>query len=239
MTTTPLKNDAAGFAVTRWTIVLAAGNRSGHALEELAKIYWFPVYAYIRRHGCDWPRAEDLTQEFFAGLIEKKSLALADRSKGKFRAFLLACVKHFLANERDKTQAKKRGGGARHIALDGLEAEARYAIEPVDNMTPERVFEQRWARSVLDRALMQLREKYQKRNQGRVFEALKGTLVAQTDSVEQAAMAEQLKMTPGAVAVAIHRLRRHYRETLREEIAQTVASAELIDEEIEYLLNCL
>jgi len=236
-------SDTAGFAPTRWTIVLAAADgqdasRSRRALGELAQTYWFPLYAYIRRHGHDASQAEDLTQEFFARLIEKNSLAAADRDKGKFRAFLLTSARNFLANEQDKTRAQKRGGG-RVIALDALDAEARYAIEPIETMTPERLFEQRWARAVLDRVLARLREKYLADDRGQIFDVLKTSLTTPSDAASTAAMAQQLNLSPGAVTVAIHRLRRRYRELLRDEIAQTVASPELIDEEIDYLLNCL
>jgi len=244
---TPPDGDAAGFAATRWTVVLAAaggmkgeaGSRSRRAMEELAQIYWFPLYAYIRRRGHDSAAAEDLTQEFFLRLIENNLVVAADRAQGRFRAFLLTSLKNFLANERDKAHAQKRGGGARLIALDSLDAEARYAIEPVDQMTPERVFEQRWAKSVLEQVLERLKRKYQNKEQGKLFEVLKATLTAKADEASNAAMGRELGLTPGAVGVAVHRLRRHYRDLLRDEIAQTVASPELIDEEINYLLKCL
>jgi RNA polymerase sigma-70 factor (ECF subfamily) len=244
ISSTPTYSDAAGFSPTRWTVVLAAAHGtadsgSRRALEELAGTYWFPLYAFIRRQGHDSATAEDLTQEFFARLIEKNSLTAADRARGRFRAFLLTAVKHFLANERDKTQAIKRGGGARVIALDSLDAEARYAIEPAHQLTPERVFEQRWARAVLDHVLAQLRASYIHRNQGAIFDVLKDSLVSQTDAAGKVEMGRRLNVTSGAVSVAIHRLRRAYRQALRDEIAQTVAAPELIDEEIGYLLKCV
>ena len=241
---TPCAGGKARFAPTRWTIVLAAaeGQSATHArraLEELAQTYWFPLYAYIRRVGHRSPEAEDLTQEFFAHLIEKQSLASADRTKGRFRSFLLTSVKNFLANEWDKTHAKKRGGGARLISLDALDAEARYTIEPVDNMTPERIFEQRWARAILDRVLARLRQRYEQKHRARLFDVLKSALVSHGDETSHAAMATQLEMSSSALAVAVHRLRRRYRDLLRDEIAQTVASPELVEEEINYLLHCL
>jgi RNA polymerase sigma-70 factor (ECF subfamily) len=240
----PSTRDAAGFAATRWSMVLAAadqqpGAKSRRALEELARLYWYPLYAYIRRHGHDAPTAEDLTQEFFARLIEKQSLAAVDRSKGKFRSFLLASVKHFLANEWDKQRAQKRGGGVRVIPLDAQEAESRYAVEPADDQTPERLFERRWALAVLDQVLLRLRAQYQAKGQTPLFEALKYRLTAGGGAPRYAELAQELGMTPNALMVASHRLRRQYREMLWQEIAQTVASPELIDDEIGYLMNCL
>jgi RNA polymerase sigma factor (sigma-70 family) len=239
-------SDAAGFAVTRWSMVVAAGHSGAAArgaMEELARAYWYPLYAYIRRQGHDGAEAEDLTQEFFARVIEKKALSAADRTKGKFRAFLLTSARHFLANARDHARAQKRGGdgegGQRVFSLEALDAEARYAVEPADGMTPERVFEQRWAQAVLEQTLARLREKYRARDQSKLFEVLKGTLTAPANAAVYAELAGRLGITPGAAAVAVHRIRRHYRQALRDEISQTVASPELIEEEIDYLLHCL
>jgi RNA polymerase sigma factor (sigma-70 family) len=230
--------------VTRWTVVLAAadkqsGTQRRHALEELARIYWFPLYSYIRRRGHDAPEAEDLTQEFFARLLDKKSLASVDRDKGKFRSFLLASVKNFLANEWDKSQSQKRGGGRRLVSLDAMDAETRYRLEPADELTPERLFERHWALAVLARVLARLRQEYLDRGHGELFEAVKGCLTgsAKVSSHEEAA--RRLGMTEGAVKMATLRLRKRYRKRLREEIAETVASPELVDEEIRFLLDCL
>jgi RNA polymerase sigma-70 factor (ECF subfamily) len=236
--------ERAGFAATRWTVVLAAADeRSGtkrrRALEELAQIYWFPLYSYIRRRGHDAPEAEDLTQEFFARLLEKKVLAAVDRDKGKFRSFLLASVKNFLANEWDKSQSQKRGGGQPLVALDALDAETRYRLEPADELTPERLFERRWAVAVLDQVLARLKQEYEARDAGRIFEALEDGLAGKAETPGYAELAGRLGMTEGAVKVASHRLRKRYRELLRGEIAQTVASPELVDEEIRFLLDCL
>jgi RNA polymerase sigma-70 factor (ECF subfamily) len=225
-------------------MVLAAadeqpGTKSRRALEELARAYWYPLYAYIRRQGHQAAEAEDLTQEFFARLLEKHYLACVDRAKGKFRAFLLASVKHFLANEWDKQHAQKRGGGVRIIALDAQEAEARYAVEPADGRTPERLFERRWALAVLDQVLLRLRGQYHAKGQTQLFEALKCALTAGGGAPPYAELAQKLGMTPNALMVAAHRLRRQYREMLWQEIAQTVAAPELIDDEIGYLMNCL
>jgi RNA polymerase sigma factor (sigma-70 family) len=241
---TPVGSHHERFAATHWSVVLAAGGPNAdslrqRALEELARVYWFPLYAYVRRQGQSPQAAEDLTQEFFARLIEKHSLRHVDRSKGKFRSFLLASLKHFLLNEYDKARAKKRGGRKKVLALDAVNAEARYSIEPVDHMTPERVFEQRWAWAVLDQVLLRLREQYDARGQGALFEALKGALMQRPAAGQYAEAARELGMAQGAVVVAAHRLRGRYRKLLRAEIAQTVADPELIDEEVKYLLGCL
>jgi len=232
------------FLATRWSVVLAAGGPDAdgsrqRALEELARIYWFPLYAYVRRQGHSPHAAEDLTQEFFALLIEKHRLQHVDRSKGKFRSFLLASIKHFLANEYDKSRALKRGGPRAILALDALDAEARYAIEPVDDMTPERLFEQRWAWAVLDEVLLRLRGQYAAKGQGALFEALKGALMQRPAPDQYAEVARKLGMTQGAVVVAAHRLRGRYRKVLRDEVAQTVAEPGLVDAEVKYLLECL
>jgi RNA polymerase sigma-70 factor (ECF subfamily) len=234
----------ASFFATRWSVVLAAGGpqadgRRQRALEELARIYWFPLYAYVRRQGHSPHAAEDLTQEFFSRLVEKHGLRHVDQSKGKFRSFLLASIKHFLVNEYDKSRAQKRGGPKRILALDAFDAEARYAIEPTDDMTAERLFEQRWAWAVLDEVLSQLRAQYAAKEQSALFEVLKGALTQRPGDGEYDEVARALGMTPGAIAVAVHRLRGRYRKLLREEIAQTVAEPGLIDDEVKYLLDRL
>ena len=215
----------------------AAGTR--RALEELARSYWFPLYAFIRRQGRSAAQAEDLAQEFFARLLEKKYLADVDRSKGKFRSFLLASLKHFLANERDRSRALKRGGGAPLLALDALDAEARYALEPADTLTAERLFDRRWALAVLDQVMARLRRDYADSGRLALYAALKDCLARGTSALNYAQLADALGMTQWAVKVAAHRLRRRYRDLLRSEIAQTVDSPRQVEEEIAYLLNCL
>ena len=251
MSTRPLHPSTAptaNFHAPRWSIVLAAANdpagtRSRRALEELARIYWFPLYAFIRRQGHDANQSQDLTQEFLTRLLEKNYLARVDQSKGQFRSFLLAAVKHFLANEWDKSHTLKRGGGGTRggatIPLDALDAEARYAIEPADTLTPERLYERRWALALLIQVLTRLQQEYAAKGQDPLFETLKQTLTAGRDAAPHAQLARDLSLTPGAVKVATHRLRRRYRELLREETAQTVATPDLIAEEITYLLKCL
>ncbi len=242
--TSSFHTSGARFAATRWSIVLAAGGdraASGtrRALEELAQAYWFPLYAFVRRQGEGPAQAEDLVQEFFRALLEKKYLSQVDRSKGRFRSFLLAAMKHFLSKERDKARARKRGGGLPVVALDALDAEARYALEPADNMTPDRLFDRRWALTVLDQVVARLRGEYGRQGKADLYQAIECCLAGGAGAVNYAGLARELKMTEGAVRVAVHRLRRRYRELLRAEIAQTVGSPGEVEEEIAYLLDCL
>jgi len=235
--------DAAGFAPTRWSVVLAAarGGQSAcaaDAMGELCRIYWYPIYAYVRRHGHDTHEAEDLTQEFFARLLAKDYLAGVAREKGKFRAFLLTSLRHFLANERDRAQAQKRGGGRIILPLDALTAEQRYRLEPADTSTPEKLFERQWALTVLEQVLDRLQAEFAAGGKEPFFAALKRFLTGDGASSSYAEIGAEFGMSAGAVKVAVHRLRRRYRDLLREEIAQTVASADDVDEEIRYLLSC-
>jgi len=232
------------FTATRWSIILAAANtrsdtRSRRALNELARSYWPPLYSYIRHQGHSPADAEDLTQEFLARLLEKKDLASVDPAKGKFRSFLLASLKHFLANEWDKERAKKRGGGRRLLSIDTRDAEDRYRAEPVDNMTPELLFTRHWALTLLDQALGRVRQEYRARSKETLFDGLKKALTGDLDAPSYAQLAAQLKMEPDTVKVAAHRLRQRYRDVLRDEILQTVADRESLEEEIRDLFNCL
>jgi DNA-directed RNA polymerase specialized sigma24 family protein len=232
------------FATTHWSLVVSAGGgqspEAHRALATLCENYWFPLYAYVRRRGYDACEAEDLTQEFFLRLLAKNYLAGVNREKGKFRAFLLAALQHFLANEWDRSQTQKRGGGQAVLSLDALSAESRYRMEPSHDLTPEKLFERRWAITVLDGVLARLQADFLAHHGDQAaFDCLKQFLTAGRESTGYAAAAGQLQMTEGALRVAIHRLRRRYRELLRDEIAQTVASPEEIDDEIHYLLSCL
>jgi RNA polymerase sigma-70 factor (ECF subfamily) len=224
-------------------VLAAGGDRDAtdtrRALEELIQAYWFPLYAFVRRQGESPAAAEDLVQEFFARLLEKKYLSQVDPSKGKFRSFLLAAVKHFLSKERAKSRAKKRGGGRPMLVIDASGAEARYAVEPADEMTPERLFDRRWALAVLDQVLGRLSGEYAKDGKAGLYEAIEPCLTRGAGAVNYGQVSRALKMTEGAVRVAVHRLRRRYRDLLKEEIAQTVDSPGQIEEEISYLLNCL
>ena len=232
------------FAATRWSVVLAAGGDQAatdtrRALGDLIQAYWYPLYAFVRRQGESPATAEDVVQEFFTRLLEKEYLAQVDRSKGRFRSFLLAAVKHFLSKERDKLRAQKRGGGQRAIALDALDAEARYAVEPADDMTPERLYDRRWALAVLDQVLARLSDEYAQSGKATLYQAIEPCLTGGTGAIGYARVSRELRMTEGAVRVAVHRLRRRYRDLLRAEIAQTVDSSEQVEEEISYLLKCL
>jgi RNA polymerase sigma-70 factor (ECF subfamily) len=207
-------------------------------LEELCRAYWYPLYAYVRRRGHSVQEAQDLTQEFFARLIEEQWLAEADARKGRFRTFLLTALNHFLAKEWRRSQAAKRGGGKVLISLDDT-AEARYAQEPASHLTPETIYERRWALSLFDRALSRLRSQYVAAGKSRPFDLLKQYLSTEAADGEYAALALELEMSAGAVAAAVHRLRQHYRELVREEVAQTVESPADVEDEVRSLLAAL
>ena len=202
-------------------------------------MYWVPLYAFVRRRGNSPQQAEDLTQGFLAHLLENEGLMTVDRSKGKFRSFLLAALKNFASDQRDKAHAAKRGGKRRILSLDAVEAEAHYPKELTDTMTPERLFERSWAIAVLNQVVLRLEHEYAERGKTAAFEAMRHCLDGQSDVQSHADIAGQLGMTQGAVRVMAHRMRRRYREILRDEIMQTVDGEELVDEEIRYLLNCL
>lgn len=237
MTTAP----AGRFAATHWTVVVAAGQEASpqarRALEELCRTYWYPLYAYVRRRGFESHEAEDLTQEFFARLLAKNYLANVDRQKGKFRSFLLASLKHFLANEWDRAQAQKRGGQHTHISLDARAAETRYQSEPSDELSADKLLDRQWAVALLDQVLAQLGAEYAAAGKEELFEQLKGSLTGTKDSIPYTTVAAKLGTTEGAVKVAGHRLRQRYRKMLRQEIAHTVASPAEIDEEIRHLFT--
>ena len=234
---------AARFATTHWTMVLSAGRRSSPqsqaALAALCEMYWYPLFAYARRRGLDANDAADEIQEFFANLVEKRVLDVADPARGRFRTFLLTSLQNFLANQRRRNRAQKRGGGAITLSIDQADAESRYRLEPADPDTPERVFERRWALTVLDRATSRLRDDYAKAGKAEILEQLSPCigLTARDNSYRD--VAEALDMTEGAVKTAVHRMRRRLREFLRDEIAQTVAKPEEIDEELRELIASL
>ena len=238
-----LKNSSAHggrFATTHWSVVLSAGDcgssQAERSLAILCENYWFPLYAFVRRSGHSAEDSQDLTQEFFVRLLDKNFLAAADRQKGRFRTFLLAAMKHFLANEYDRARAKKRGGGQTIVPLEDLEA--RYCREPADTLTPERIFEQQWALALLSQVLAQLQAEMVTSGKATLFDAIKGHLTGD-HTASHATIAAQLSMSEGSVKTAAHRLRRRYRELLREEIAQTVAGPDEIEEEIRDLFTCL
>lgn len=231
------------FATTHWSVVLTAqrsdSTRAHAALSHLCRTYWYPLYAFVRRQGHGAHDAQDLTQEFFARLLGKNYLAVAARERGKFRSFLLASLKHFLANEWNRAQAAKRGGGQAMISLDDTEAEGRYALEPVDSMTAEKIFERRWATTLLNQVVNQLRDEYARADKAELYEHLKHCLTVESRSAPYAELSARLKMSEGAVKVAVHRLRARYREVLREEIAQTVSSPGEVEGELRHLFAAL
>lgn len=233
---------AGRFATTRWSLVLAAGDASpahaSEALSVLCELYWYPVYAFVRRHGYSADDSADLTQAFFARLLEKHFLRGADPARGQFRAFLRTSVRHFLANERDRSRALKRGGPRPPVSLDAQAAEDRYRLEPQDDLTPERLFDRRWAQSLLARVLARLRDEHESAGKLAAFEQMKGYLNG--DEVRPYAdLATALGSTEGAVKVAVFRFRRRFRDLLVEEIAATVSGPEGIDGEIDALMNAL
>jgi RNA polymerase sigma factor (sigma-70 family) len=231
------------FATTRWSQVIAAGadqtRDSQEALARLCEVYWYPLYAYVRRWGHDADQAQDLTQEFFARLLEKHYLRAADPARGRFRSFLLASLKHFLSNERDRVKAVKRGGRTTVLPLEFENAEGRYSREPPDNETPETIYERRWALTLLERTLARLREEFRESGKDATFARLEGYLTGEQETLPYAELGASLGMSEGAVKVAVHRLRRRFGALLREEIAETVSDPAEVDEEIRELFRAV
>jgi DNA-directed RNA polymerase specialized sigma24 family protein len=231
------------FPVTHWTDIAAASREgsatAAEALNRLCSTYWYPIYAYIRRKGHSEADAKDIAQGFFFHVLERNLLGSADRTKGKFRSFLLGSLNYFLANLRDFEQAKKRGGGAIVISLDEKSGEERYALEPVNDLSPEKLFERRWALDLHGQAILQLREDYCRQGKEEIFECLKPFLSDQTDSGDYVAVARTLSMTPGAVTTAVNRLRGRYGEFINAEIARTVSTPEEIPSERRYICEIL
>jgi RNA polymerase sigma-70 factor (ECF subfamily) len=234
---------ATQFATTHWSEVLAAGNaeptRRSQALELLCSAYWYPIYAFVRRQGHEPADAQDLTQEFFARLLAKKYLERVETDRGRFRSFLLTVLKHFLADEWDKVRAQKRGGGQRFVSLDESTAETRYGLEPQDQTTPERLYERRWALTILERALDRLRDEHIMAGKGPLFDQLRVFITGDRGEVSYAEAARRLSTTEGAAKMAVTRMRQRYRELLRAEIANTVERHEDIDKELRYLAAAL
>ena len=231
-----------GFHTTHWTIVFAAKNETASAQEALASLcarYWYPIYAYIRRTGATPHEAEDLTQGFFCRLLQYDWLAKVHPAGGKFRSFLLACVKNFLANERDKVLAQRRGGGVRPLPLECEEAETRYMFEPADPTTPELLFERQWVFELLQQTVRTLREEYTASNRRELFEDLQGFLPGGEEKASRAQIAEKRGLSANALDVAIHRLRQHFGSLLRQRVAETVSSDSEVDAEIRHLMSVL
>ena len=234
---------AATFPSTMWSMVLAAGEarsaRSQEALTQLCRIYWYPLYAYLRRNGQSPQDAEDLTQSFFEQLLAHERLEQVEREKGRFRSFLLASLRHHLCDHWDKAHAQKRGGHARIIPLDGLEAEKRYAAEPGAPLDPERIFERRWALTLLDRVLSRLENEFVNSGKKERFDQLHGSLLGDPQSETYAQIGERLGMSEGAVKVAVMRLRQRYRDLFRLEIAETVGCEHEVEEEMRHVFTVL
>ena len=229
------------FQTTNWSQVLAARDEPSaagrEALGALCERYWYPLYACVRASGHDAEASRDLTQEFFAGLLEKDFLHSVHPEAGRFRSFLLASLRHFLSHERDKERALKRGGGSALVSLDTGTAEDRFAREPADRLTPEQVFERRWALTVLDHALDRLRLELEARGEHARFRRLRQYLTGEEPHPSYDEVAAELGMTEAAVKAAVHRLRHQLGRLLREEIAETVARADEVDDEVRYLLR--
>jgi RNA polymerase sigma-70 factor (ECF subfamily) len=231
------------FRSTHWSIVLAAGDsqsqESAGALEKLCRAYWYPLYAFVRRQGWNEHDSQDLTQAFFAYLLEKKSVARADPQKGKFRSFLLASLTNFLNNERDKRQRLKRGGGVEFVPLDVEQGEARYRAEPATADSPERVFERQWAQTVIEQAAARLQAEFAAAGQTDRFTVLKDFLMGDSQTLSYADAATRLGMSVPAVTSAIYRLRERFRQVFHEEIANTLDNPQNTEDEIRQLLAAL
>jgi DNA-directed RNA polymerase specialized sigma24 family protein len=231
------------FATTHWTLVRAAGRRSSpesaRALATLCVVYWYPLYAFVRHLGYHAAEAQDLTQDFFAILLEKNYIGAADAERGRFRSFLLAAFRHFLSNKRAWARAQKRGGGRTPLSLDLQAGENRYAVEPAHGLTAERLYERRWALTLLERVLARLETEYVQAGKSGLFAKLSGFLVGEKGSLTYAQVGSELKLTEGAVKVAAHRLRQRFRQVLHDEIAHTVSGPEEVEEELRQLFIAL
>jgi len=230
------------FTNTHWSIVLSAADpnnspQAKESLEKLCRAYWSPLYAFVRRQGESPHDAQDLTQGFFARLLEKDYLKDVDPNKGRFRYFLLAALKHFLSNERDRLRAKKRGGGQVPIAIDLRSGETQYGFEPMHDLTPDKIFERRWASALLDRTMARLRDDYTAEGKVALFDELKPTLTEPRGAVPYAVLAARLGLSEAAIKMAVHRLRQRYRQALRTEVAETVATPDQVEDELREVLR--
>jgi RNA polymerase sigma factor (sigma-70 family) len=234
----------ARFGQTHWSVIRSAMDKqrpadADAALESLCRVYWPPLYAYVRRLGESPHDAQDLTQAFFARFLDKDFLAAVDQEKGRFRSFMLAALKHFLSNERAKQRAQKRGGGRAMVSIDFHDAESHTGFEPSQNLTPEVIFQKRWASALLAQALARLRGEYAAAGKEVWFEQLKQTLTEGRGTIAYAELAARLETSEAAVKMAVHRLRQRYREAIRSEIAATVAHPSQIEDELREVLRAL
>jgi RNA polymerase sigma factor (sigma-70 family) len=231
------------FVTTQWSLILCAGNTAStdasEALEHLCRTYWYPLYAYVRRKGHAPADAQDLTQDFFARFLGREYLKLVDRNRGRFRTFLLSSLNHFLVNEWRKTRTVKRGGTHQIVSLDERTAEGRYLAEPIDELSPDRIYEKRWAVALLEAVMMRLRDDYACTGKQPLFDTLKFHVWGDAKMESYNALSGQLGMSEGAVRVAVHRLRERFRDLLRDEVGRTVESPAEIDEELRELVATL
>jgi RNA polymerase sigma factor (sigma-70 family) len=238
----PAENGAVAFATTHWSVVLTAQGRSpaaDEALEKLCRTYWWPLYGFVRRQGYSPEEAQDLTQGFFALLLERKDFEAVHREKGRLRSYLLASLKNFLAKARRRELAVKRGEGRALVPLDELLARERANLEPTDSLTADRIFERRWALTLLEQVLTRLEREYQSADNAKLFDCLKEFLSGEPGRRSQAEAAAELGMTENALKQALHRLRQRYRQLLRDEIAQTVAVPGDVEDELRHFISVL
>jgi len=236
------QNGAVAFATTHWSVVLAAQGESPaaqEALEKLCRAYWRPIYGFVRRQGVGPEEAEDLTQAFFALLLERRDLDMVRKEKGRLRSYLLVSLKHFLANERHRAMAIKRGEGRRLIPLEELRSGEHADLEPADNLSPDRIYERRWALTVLEQVFARLKNEYGAAENARLFDRLKELLAGESGQLSQAKIAGEFGMKENAVKQAFHRFRQRYQLLLREEIAHTVAVPGDIEDELRHLIGIL
>jgi RNA polymerase sigma-70 factor (ECF subfamily) len=231
------------FETTQWSLVLAAGQGGSptaeQALARLCALYWYPVFAFVRRKGRSPEDAQDLTQGFFARLIEKGDLGDADRTRGRFRTFLLTACQHYLANEQDRAHTQKRGGGQTPVPIDVAIAERRYERALSHGETPERLYDRQWALTLLDSVFLALREEYASNGKTEMFDRLKDFVTADEDAGTHADAARDLGTTAGAIKVAVHRLRRRFRDELLNKVADTLGPDQDVEAEIRHLLETL
>ena len=231
------------FVTTQWSVVLKAGRADTiHARDALAKLcqtYWYPLYVYVRQRGHSTHDSQDLTQEFFAQLLERQSLISVNPRLGRFRSFILTAMNNFLVNEWNKALAIKRGGDCQTFSMDLAAAEERFDLEPADNSTPDKVFEKQWALTLLNEVLNRLEGEYRREGKSELFTALKQTLMGTRESQPYEELAVKLDMNEGAIKVAVHRLRKRYRELIRAEIADTLDRPQDIEEEMRHLFSAL
>lgn len=231
------------FETTQWSLVVAAGSDDSSAartaLAALCEAYWYPLYAYVRRRGTNADDARDLTQGFLASLLERRDFEHLNRERGRFRAFLLASLQHFLSNDATRRRTQKRGGGITLLPLSFDDAEGRYRIEPAEPATPETLYERRWALTVIERVMSQLRCDWEATGRGAEFDELKSCLLGTNPPGGYAAIAARLGTSEGAVKTAVHRLRRTFQAELRKDIAETVSDPADVDDEIRYLVRAL